>query len=57
MTSITIGNGGIVEVGSGPPSPAGLAEAALPVPEPASLGLLFVGALGFLGRRQRAPRD
>ena len=56
IDSLTIGAGGIVEVGSGPPSPAELAGA-LPVPEPGSVGLMLLGALGFLGRRQRAPRD
>lgn len=57
VSTITIGNGGIVEVGSGPPSPAGLAEAALPVPEPASLGLIILGALGCLTGRRRSSRD
>ena len=56
INSLVIGNGGIVEVGSGPPSPAGLA-ASLPVPEPGALGLVLAGVFGLLGRRQRARRD
>ena len=54
--SLLINNGGYVEVGSGPPSPAGLA-ASLPVPEPGALGLVLAGVFGLLGRRQHTRRD
>ncbi len=53
-------NGGTVSVGVSPPGSPAFNEAfveagsAAAVPEPGSLGLLAIGALGVLGRRRRA---
>jgi hypothetical protein len=51
LASLTIGAGATVVFTSGPP-PAPFAAGA--VPEPGTLGLLLVGALGVLNRRRRA---
>ena len=56
LASLTIHAGGVVRLGgpafSEPPAPE-LAGAVNPVPEPASAGLLILGALGLLARRRR----
>ena len=60
VNSLAISNGGFVTLSeSSPfPAPAGSeAAGALAVPEPGSFSLVLLGALGFLGRRQRSPRN
>ena len=58
LSSLTIGAGATVTFTSGPASFAGSGKAfgsgSAVVPEPGTLGLLLVGALGVLGRRRRA---
>ncbi len=52
INSLTIGAGGVVEIGAGAPAPAeGFAESAA-VPEPGVASLMLLGALGVLGRRR-----
>ena len=57
LTSLSIADGGTVAFGDGNSFAAGLAPnavfAAALVPEPGSIGLLMVGALGVLARRRR----
>jgi autotransporter-associated beta strand protein len=61
LTALNIGAGGVVVLGGGPPpAPAAeepalamSAEGAPVVPEPGSVSLLMLGALGFLLRRRR----
>ena len=60
LTALNISAGATVVVGAAPPSPGFEAAPALPesagqaaVPEPGSVGLLLVGALGLLARRRR----
>ena len=59
LTALNISDGATVVLGTAPPSP-GFEAPALPeaagqaaVPEPGSVGLLLVGALGLLARRRR----
>ena len=58
LSSLTIGAGATVTFTSGPASFADSGKAfgsgSAVVPEPGTLGLLLVGALGVLGRRRRA---
>ena len=61
LAALNIGSTGVVVLGgSAPPAPAFGAETveigAQAVPEPGSLNLLLVGALGWFARRQRPSR-
>lgn len=53
LASLSIGAGAVVSFASGP-APALGGPAGSVVPEPGSIGLLLVGALGLLGRRRRS---
>ena len=60
LGALNIGAGAVVTFGSGPfaftGDGGGKAAASSVVPEPGSVGLLLVGALGILGRRRREAR-
>ena len=53
LGALNIGAGVVVTFGAGAPAFAGGKGASAVVPEPGSIGLLMVGALGLLGRRRR----
>jgi hypothetical protein len=53
LAALNIGAGATVVLGASP-SPEESPAAVAAVPEPATVGLLLVGALGILARRRRA---
>jgi autotransporter-associated beta strand protein len=53
ISSLTIGDGGVVVINAAPPAPDEAALATVAVPEPGGAALLAFGALGLLGRRRQ----
>lgn len=54
LAELNIGDGALVTLGGPAAAPAPLFQGAAAVPEPGSISLLLLGALGMLGRRRRS---